>query len=179
MGDRVYASITFGGHIETVEEAEEFISSLGLEHIVESDRDKVVSSEDEAKASLRYLIEHKSDVQYYDNECNYGTFDDLETMVAKIPGLGCSTQFDAGGGFDAGVKTIMPDGSEHSANYSRDGGATVSLSDLKQARNSDSILVALDKLIADAENAQGSKLPDLTVSPAVAAWLKIFAEKAA
>lgn len=178
MGDRVYASITFGGHIETVEEAEEFVSSLGLEHIVESDRDKAVTSEDEAKASLRYLIERKADVQYYDNECNYGTFFDLETMVNEIPGLGCVTMFDAGGGFDAGIKTVLPDGSEHTAYRNRDGGV-ISLSELKAARNSDDVLASLDNLIAAAEQAEGVSLPPLTVSPAVAAWLKIFAEKAA
>lgn len=178
MGDRVHASITFGGHIETVAEAETFIKAIDTAYITESDRDEIISGDDDAKASLRYLIENNREIRYHDNECNYGEFRELEAMVKEIPGLGCCTNFEAGGGFDAGIKTIMPDGSVHSGYYNRDGGVSIPLDELKRARHSDDALASIDKLILETEFAEGTHLPEFTVSPAVATWLKIFAAAA-
>lgn len=179
MGDRVWARITIAGHIETIEECKLLVEAIVRYGPRDTETDNHIISEDLAMQSLRRTIEDKAAPMFEDSEVNYGEFDDLEDVVAEVPGLGCSTQFEGGGGFDAGIKTIMPDGSIHRSSHDRDGGATISLGELQKAREADDPLAAIDELLKQANLADGGELPEFTVSPTVAAWLKIFANKAA
>lgn len=171
MGDRVYASILFGGHIETVGEMEAFVEAIGGECLAD-DEDRNVRNAADAKKVLRRYIEGDLHVTFSDSERNYGQFDELEGMVKQIPGLGCVTNFAAGGGFDAGTKTVMPDGSEHHSVGSLNG-STVSLHEIIKARESPDALAEIDKIIEAGRLGRGDKLPKFTVSPAAAVWLKI------
>lgn len=177
MGDRVYASITFGGHIEAVEDIQKLADALS------SVRDEAagvdIHDAGEAATALRSMIEEGRPVRFSSDEVNYGEFTDLEAVVKDIPGLTCVTEYEAGSGFDSGFETITPDGEKHLCCRDRDVGATIAVSDLVRASDSANPLAALRALIDEAKTASGWDLPGFNVSPAVAAWLKIFAEKAA
>lgn len=178
MGDRVYASIEFGGHIETIEELETLCEALVNEGVTGGHDDHHIRSIEDARIVLRSDIEDRHPPFFYDNEVNYGTFDQIEAAVDEIPGLGCCTTFEAGGGFSAGMKTVMPNGDKHEG-AAADDDAVVSRNALIKARQSDDPLAAIDQLIEEAANIAGANLPPFTVSPQVAAYLKIFGGRAA
>jgi len=178
MGDRTYAAFRLGGHVETIDELDEVVSSIMSESVTDNRTGKVTSSESIVQAMLRRSVEANEPPDFYGCDVNYGTFDDIESVIGNVPGLGAHFTWEAGGDYDAGMKTVMPDGTVFTAGDSNDG-ATIPLSDLTKARESDEPLAAVDKLIADAKAAEGATLPPFTVSPAVAAYLKIFAAKAA
>lgn len=180
MGDRVYAAIELGGHIETVEQCEELVEALAVEYCKWQDNNAQhpISSKPAAQQALRYFIENRLPPEFFDEQCNYGVFEHIEAAVEEIPGLGCVTRFDAGGGFGSGAKTILPDNSDHHTGYS-DGCAMLSLTALRTARKEDAPLAAIDRLIQAHAVASGETLPSFTVSHAVAAYLKIFAQKVA
>ncbi|MEN5275784.1 hypothetical protein ABE527_02425 [Brucella sp. TWI432] len=175
MGDRVYAAITFGGHIETVAEMEQFVDALVAERLNNPDG-TFLPRKDDVGRYIRGCVQAKESPQLHAEEVNYGTFEALEDMVADIHGLGCSTDYQSGGGFDAGIKTIMPDGDEHEVNSHREGGTMIPIEDVIAARNSPTMREAFDKLIADAQLGSGVNLPLFTVSATVESWLKIFME---
>ena len=180
MGDRVYATVHLGGHIETIKECQELENALTAEvaaYNLADFTEERIGCEEDARDALRYFIESKGVPEFFDEQCNYGVFECIEAAVSEVPGLGCCTTYEAGGGFPAGVKTVMPNGEEHGAE-GKDG-ALVPIYDLEQARKADDPLAAIDGLIAEAKRAQGDELPPFTVSPAVAAYLKIFAQKVA
>lgn len=165
MGDRTFASIRIGGHVDTVEKIEKLCEAIYEEGLC--------NNADEAKSEIRQAIETKASHLYFDhNEVNYGVFDYIDACAQEI-GIACCTEFDAGGEYTAGCKTIMPDGSEHHCERG------IPFRELTKARKEDDPLAAIDKLIEDHMVASGERLPPFTVSPAVAAWLKIFGEKAA
>lgn len=178
MGDRTSARFTLGGHIETVAECEALVNAIAAEGVNDQTRDERVRDTDDAMTALRLAVETNANPSFYDNEVNYGTFDEIEAVVSKIPGIAASFQWDAGGSYPAGMKTVMPDGDEYDA-IGGDGEPGIPLDELIKARESDDVLAALDEIIKDAKIASGVDMPAFTVSPAVAAWLKIFADKAA
>lgn len=177
MGDRIYARIVFGGHIETVEEMETFISAIGDAAVNDNTDESYISDAGEARSSVRKAVEQQYQPEYYDAEVNYGVFNELEAMVKQIPGLGCTTWHEAGGDYPAGVRTVMPDGTSHRCDVA-DGEPVTNLDALVSARKSYNVLAALDQILVDMNRACGNDMPPFTVSPAVAAWLKIFAAAA-
>lgn len=178
MGDRVYARVEIGGHVETIEEMQTLIDGIVVECVSTLEGDDSVDDADDARSAFRHFVESQELPTFCGTEVNYGVFESIDAAVSEIPGLGCCTNFDAGGGFGAGMKTVMPDGTEHHADRAGDD-TGVSLSALMKARESDAPLAAIDALIEEAKLADGQCVPPFTVSPAVAAWLKIFGEKAA
>lgn len=178
MGDRTYAAFRLGGHVETIAELDEIVSSIVSEGVEENRTGREARSESNVQAMLRRSIETNDQPHFYGCQVNYGTFEGIESVIGEVPGLGAHFTWEAGDDYNAGMKTVMPDGTKFTACDSDDG-AAIPLSDLTKARESDDPLAAVDKLIADAKAAEGATLPPFTVSPAVAAYLKIFAEKAA
>lgn len=170
MGDRTYARILIGGHLETVAECEKLIEGMMAGSFSDDGADRWT-------AMLRAAVEKNDYLEDEGDEINYGVFEEIEAAVTAIPGLGCSTDFDSGGGYGAGTKTIMPDKSERRC--SQDDGVMVDLITLINRRNEPDPLAAIDALIEDTHIAAGDRLPKLTASPAVHAYLKIFGEKAA
>lgn len=177
MGDRVHATFTLGGHIETIADCEELVEAIAAEGVTDSERDEFITDIEEAKTALRFAVENQLEPKFYDNECNYGTFDSVESAVSLTEGLAAYICWDAGGGFPAGMKTITPDGLVFSSEGNGD--PTITLSELVEARKADDVLEAIDAIIAKANKAGGVEMPSFTVSPAVAAWLKIFGNRAA
>lgn len=177
MGDRTYARFYLGGHIETVAELEALVEAIENEGVRDVEGGATLTSKTEVQTNLRYCIENNRIPAFDDDEVNYGVFHEIEDCFEEIDGLGVHFSWDAGGDYEAGQKTMMPDGSVFTA--SGKDGAAVPVYDLARARESDDPLAAIDKLIAEAQKAEGKDLPPFTVSPAVAAYLKIFADKVA
>ncbi|QPC87121.1 hypothetical protein GA830_10485 [Mesorhizobium sp. NBSH29] len=170
MGDRTHALIMIGGHLETVADTELFLRMMSESTFDNQDINSWTSALREAIEENRYLEDE-------DSEVNYGTFDDYEAAVKAAPGMGCSTYFDAGGGYGAGVRTIMPDKTEHQC--STDDGVMVGLLALIEARKNANPLTAIDDLIERTHIAAGDSLPKMTASPSVHSYLKIFGRKTA
>lgn len=177
MSDRVWAEFELGGHIETIKEMELLIESIEAEGVTDTSTHRSVWEKDQVKASLRKLLEDKKDIIFYGDEVNYGSFDTLEAAVKDITGLGCTIQWHAGANFEAGIKTILPNREEYLSLLSADYGPTIPVSDLREVIIAADPVVSLTELINHTELASGSTLPPFTVSPAVAAWLKIFSPK--
>lgn len=175
MGDRVYAAITFGGHIETVVDIEDFIAAIVVERVKDHEGN-FLSNREKVGAYIRACVENKEQPTVHDEEVNYGAFEKLERMVDGIELLGCLTEFQSGGGFDAGTKTIMPNGDEYDGHSHREGGAMVAIEDVIAVREAEDPIAALNKLIEDVSLASGGKLPLFTVSVTVESWLNIFME---
>ena len=182
MGDRVYAAIRIGGHLETIEDAET------LAELIDGERSQSgggrISGLAGAQSALREAVEGRTTVDIDDDEVNYGEFSTIEPVIRGMPKLWCSTTFEAGGGFAAGIKTIYHDGKgavQEASCSTSDGEAVIPLSRLvSAAKEEDRILGAVVRsLITEIEKSAGTSLPPLTASPAVMAWLKIFGEKAA
>lgn len=185
MGDRVHASVAIGGHLETIDEAEELADALVAESFYDSNTDEKVEGEEDAMTIMRYAVENKQTISFYDHEVNYGNFDSIDAAAHTIPGIVCVTSFDSGGDFSEGRKTILHvDGQVTELHVSTHGGApTIELRELEEALHKARLdadpLAEIDKLIAETKRAAGDGIPPLTASPAVSAWLKIFADKAA
>jgi hypothetical protein len=183
MGDRVYASIRIGGHLETVEEAESLVGAIVAEGLKDLHSDARIDDEAAAQANIRLRIEGNAFVDLHDTEVKYGSFNHIEAAIRLLPRMWCSTSYESGGDFDAGIATIFhADGNatEHSCETS-DGDPVVRLSRLKSAaQHDDERLAAIVKgIIEELGIAAGEDLPPLTASPAVSTWLKIVAEKVA
>lgn len=175
MGDRVHANFRLGGHVETVEELEILMDAIVDEMVVDLHLDFRIKNHEDAKTSLRNALEAKFEPSFYDNDVNYGTFESIEAAVEEVSGLAAHFTWEAGGGFDAGMKTILPDGEEVRAEGGED--PAISLSQLVQARQSDNVLRALDDIIEAARKAGGLTMPAFTASPAIHAYLKILGGK--
>ena len=178
MGDRVYAAVTLGGCLETVKQAETLCYALALEYVHTNDgNDLLVNDNEKAQAALRHAVETQNNPSFYAYEVNYGNFESIEAACEEV-GLWCCTEYDEGGGFPAGFKTVEPDGSIHDCGRN-DGDAVVPLSELEEALKAADPIAAINGLIEPTRIAAGLTIPDFTVSPSVAAWLKIFGQKVA
>lgn len=177
MGDRTYATFRLGGHVETIDELDEIVRAIIVERVEDQLGNDSMNSESRVQAALRRCIETNESPSFYGQEVNYGIFDDIEAVLVEVPGLGAHFSWEHGGGYESGMKTVLPNGDEYGA--SGGDGAAIPLTDLTKARAAGDPLAAIDALIADARAAEGGTLPPFTVSPAVAAYLKIFAAKAA
>lgn len=180
MGDRVYASIEIGGHIETIEEAEQLIDALIREVITFNPTDEKLACLEDGQTALRAVIEAGRTFEGHDLEVNYGNFEELDAAATNLPKLWFSTTYEAGGEFSEGIKTFI-DGEQFCC-MTNDNGPVVSLSELEGIVNGnepETIAYALTRIITRVQREAGIGLPPLTASPAVAAWLKIFGEKAA
>lgn len=166
MGDRVWANIKIGGHLDTIEEAEELIDAMTSDGLAEDDED--------GQTRLRAAIENDEPFEHEEDEVNYGTFREVEANVTGNPKLSSITVFGRGGGFDSGSRTIH-EGVETS--FTGEGGLVDSDSVRKAiiTGGAEAVVELLDRM-----NFLETKcVTKLTASPAVAAWLKIFGEKAA
>lgn len=178
MGDRVYASFTLGGSLETVEQAEKLCEAIVAEGVNRNDgKDGYIDSIEHAQSALRAMIEAEENPSFYGSEVNYGTFEGIEAAALEI-GIWCSFAWDEGGGFPAGYKTISSSGQEYEGNKCGDD-AGISVSEIIGALATEDPIAAIEKLIEPVRAATGETMPNFTVSPAVAAWLKIFGEKVA
>jgi hypothetical protein len=184
MGDRVYAAIRIGGHIETPQEAERLIDGLIAEGAKCQHTDERCNDEAVAIRLLRATVDGKlPQLCLHDDDVNYGEFPDIEDAIKEVPKLWCSTNYGAGCGFSEGIKTICHvDGKLEELHCgTTDHGPTVPLQELVSATEQpDEELAAIVRgIVRRCVLAAGDSLPPLTVSPAVGAWLKIFGKKAA
>lgn len=180
MGDRVYASIEIGGHIDTIEQAEILIDALARECITFNGTNEIIGCFEDGQTAIRTVIEAGQTFEGHDLQANHGNFDELDAAAAELTSLWFSTAYNAGDEFSEGIKTII--GGQRLDCITNDGGAVVSLSLLEDAINgndNDTIAYELTRIVSRVQRAAGKNLPPLTASPAVAAWLKIFGEKAA
>lgn len=169
MGDRVYASIEIGGRLESIKEAEELIDALI--------HDGLADDKDNATAALRRHIEEMTAISAGADQVKFGTFQAVEHAVKSAPGLKCVTKYNAANDFPEGwtfanqteVIEIPTCGGRPCLEYS----ALKSISAISER----AILHVVLERMAEIDLAE--TIPPLTAPPAVAAWLKIFGEKAA
>lgn len=166
MGDRVWALIKIGGHLETVGDVEALVTAIVNEGVVDDAED--------AKTALRHSVESGIPFEHEGDQVNYGTFGILESAIEANPKLSSITCFGRGGDFDSGSKTV------------HEGKSTTFYGDDRAIprREARTILheqgvEALLKRIDELDFLEDGCVTKLTASPAVAAWLKIFGEKAA
>lgn len=164
MGDRTWAHLEIGGHLETVEEAEGLIVAMVNDGIAEDEQD--------AKNELRQAVEDDRFIYYEGEEVNYGQFDIIDAFMEEHPQLTCRTNHGNGGDYDCGSKTVH----EGVAAYFKGDGVInrKTVRDLLDAGDLDGLRKRLDQDDA----MEFVTVPPLTASPAVATWLKIFGEKA-
>ncbi|MCO5730104.1 hypothetical protein [Rhizobium sp. SSA_523] len=180
MGDRVYASIEIGGHLETIGEAETLIDALVREVITFNHTDEKIACLEDGQTALRTIIEAGKTFEGHEMEANYGNFDELDAAARELTNLWFSTTYEAGGGFPEGIKTFI--NGEQFRCQTSENRPVVSLPAIEELlhkhRLGPDIVGELDALVANAKRSAGIGLPPLTASPAVCAWLKIFGEKA-
>ena len=165
MGDYVHTSIAIGGHLETVEEAEELLAALN-EQFAHSG-----NYEEENLAWLRAAVEGNTSLDT-EEQANYGRFDTIESFVETSPHLSCRSVFGRGDDFDSG-STVVHEGVRHSF----DGYGVVSRVDIRKALQEGGA-EAVAELVDNCEFLEEKCIKGFTASPAVHAWLKIFAEPA-
>lgn len=168
MGDRTWASITIGGYLETVEQAEELVEALAQEWIV--------NDEQEAKNLLRAACESKERIEYEHSEVNYGTFEHVDAVVLGNPKLSCRTTFASGGDYDAGTKVVHEGKTYH---FTGSDGGLVSRKEVVKLLVSGGAEAVLKEMKRQDALESAEVVTLITASPAVAAWLKIFGEQTA
>lgn len=164
MGDRTFARIEIGGHLETVAEAEAL-----LEAIV---KDDIAEDREHGLLLMRQAVETARDITFEDEQRNYGVFSNVDNAVVLLPRMECRTSFESGGDYNAG-KSIVYDGK--SINMEGDNNISRTLVRTALLGGMDDVVELLDLY----DRLEDGDMPPLTASPAVATWLKIFGKSAA
>lgn len=173
MGDRIYASITIGGRLDTIEQVEALIEAACAEDLFED--------AEGCTACFRGVIECPQPLALEDDSVNYGTFDRLEKAIARTPGLVSVTKHGGGAGFAESWLFIGAPHEERKPIHipTNDGEPVLLCRTIKAIGDigNDAIVRYVRREMEIIDLAMN--IPPLTASPAVAAWLKIFGGKAA
>lgn len=85
MGDRVYAEITIGGNLETVDDAEELCDALVAEGVSSGDiDDAIVTTLAVAQSALRRAVESQCHPTFYANEVTTALSKRLKLAVLAL-----------------------------------------------------------------------------------------------
>jgi len=177
MGDRVYASVRIGGHIETIKELDVLVAAIIADGVSCQNSERPASSKQEVYAMACCAVEEDNWLDLHAYEVNNGTFSKIDGAIENNPMLWCSTFFEKGEGFDSGTKTICHIGGKLGVFRAKTVGfdPVVYIKELREILTADpqGIEGELRSLVDKVDRAEGRGLPPLTASVPVSAYLKI------
>lgn len=169
MGDSTSVSLTLAGRFETVIALKAVCEALEGDHLQFDWGARTGDADTFATAIGEAVAAGEKTISFYADDVNYGNLDEVEAACEEH-GVAFSYSWDAGQGYPAGVKAFVP-GRETITTASDGDHATVDLEALQKALKAADPLPAIRKLVEDAEIADGQRLPPLSISEAVKAFI--------
>jgi len=178
MGDRVWASIEIGGHINSFEALDDLVKAILDEGITCTETDIYLSTRQKVLKALHHCVSANKPVEFSGDEVNYGKFGAIDSVVEEY-GLCSSTKYQAGGGFPEGITTITLDGREYNTATCEDD-PVICLYELENAVGDESkplkdVLLDIAQLMSYARSCSGRDLPKLTIEPHILAGSRMVA----
>lgn len=169
MGDRTSVSLTLAGHFETVVGLKGVCEAIVCRYMGLDWSEPCLDIDEVAEAIGEAIAKGEKTLFFCANEVNYGNLDEVEAACAEHD-VAYSYSWDAGSGYGAGTKAFVP-GRETIETSSDGAHATVELAKLQKALKAADPLTAVRAIVEEAEIADGQRLPPLSMSEEVKAFI--------